>query len=146
MCYSLSYTIQVQMQIYFKVILIAISNCKLLILENTSMCFSWNSNSKWKSIKCGYGKLCRLNSFLKIKVWVCENYKIVKNNTKNSNSQGQDSPSLKLFYLSLWLSFFQWKNLLEEKNVIVELGKSQPRNLEILSGKKVYIAELFALN
>ena len=42
--------------------------------------------------------------------------------------QGQDSPSLKLYYLSLWLSLFQWKTLLVEKTVIVELGESWPWN------------------
>ena len=44
--------------------------------------------------------------------------------------QGQDSPSLKLYYLSLWLSLFQWKTLQVEKTVIVELGESMPWTLK----------------
>ena len=44
--------------------------------------------------------------------------------------QGQDSPTLKLcYYLSPWLGVFQWKTLLVEKTVIVEVGESQPRFL-----------------
>ena len=39
---------------------------------------------------------------------------------------GQDSPSLNLYYLSLWLALFQSKILLVEKTVIVELGESWP--------------------
>ena len=46
---------------------------------------------------------------------------------------GQDSPSLKLYYLSLWLSLFQWKTLLVEKTVVVELGESQPCRLNCLN-------------
>ena len=38
--------------------------------------------------------------------------------------QGQDSPSLKLYYVSLWLSLFQWKTLLVEKTEIVELDEN----------------------
>ena len=38
----------------------------------------------------------------------------------------QDSPMLKLCYLSLWLALFRWKTLLVEKTVIVEIGESQP--------------------
>ena len=41
--------------------------------------------------------------------------------------QGWDSPTLKLCYLSFLLLTFQWKTLLQEKTVIVELGESQPR-------------------
>jgi hypothetical protein len=40
--------------------------------------------------------------------------------------QGRDSPSLELCYLSLWLALLQWKRLLGEKTVIVELDDSQP--------------------
>ena len=40
--------------------------------------------------------------------------------------QGWDSPILKLCYLWCWLELFQWKNLLGEINVIVEVGESQP--------------------
>ena len=39
---------------------------------------------------------------------------------------GRNSPSLKLYYLRLLLWLFQWKTLLVEKTVIVELGESQP--------------------
>ena len=39
---------------------------------------------------------------------------------------GQDSPTLKLCYLSFQLVTFLLKTLLEEKTVIVELGESQP--------------------
>ena len=42
---------------------------------------------------------------------------------------GQDSPSLKFYYLSLWLSLLQWKTLLVEKTVKVELGESRPCTL-----------------
>ena len=41
--------------------------------------------------------------------------------------QGRDSPTLKLYYLSLLLALSQIKTLLEEKTVIVELGESWPR-------------------
>ena len=40
--------------------------------------------------------------------------------------QGQDSPTLKLCYLSFQLVTFLLKTLLEEKTMIVELGESQP--------------------
>ena len=78
------------------------------------------------------------------------------------NTLGQDSPSLKLCYLSLWLSLFQWKTLLVKKTVIVELGESWPWdafklakdiNLEKLPKKIIsisveiedeYLAECFA--
>ena len=43
--------------------------------------------------------------------------------------QGQDSPSFKIYYLSLGLSLFQRKTLQVEKTVIVELVESQPRVL-----------------
>ena len=39
---------------------------------------------------------------------------------------GSRFTNLKLSYLSLWLALFQGKTLLEEKTVIVELGKSWP--------------------
>ena len=39
---------------------------------------------------------------------------------------GQDSPTLKPCYHSFQLLTFLFKTLLEEKNVIVELGESQP--------------------
>ena len=39
---------------------------------------------------------------------------------------GQDSPTLKLCYLSPWQGVFQLKTLLVEKPVIVEVGESQP--------------------
>ena len=48
---------------------------------------------------------------------------------RQANVQGWDSPTLKLYYLSLWQSLFQWKTLLVEKTVIVELGESWPRAL-----------------
>ena len=43
--------------------------------------------------------------------------------------QGQDSPRLNLYYLSLWLALFQSTILLVEKTVIVELGEFWPRSL-----------------
>ena len=42
--------------------------------------------------------------------------------------QRRDSLKLKLWHLYLWLALFLWKILLEEENVIVELGESQPRH------------------
>ena len=55
---------------------------------------------------------------------ICRVYQIT---TITNRHLGQDSPSLKLYYLSFWLSFFQWKTLLVEKTVIIEHGESQPR-------------------
>ena len=37
-----------------------------------------------------------------------------------------DSPTFKLYYLSPWLGVFQWKTMLVEKTVRVELGESRP--------------------
>ena len=45
--------------------------------------------------------------------------------------QGWDSPTLKLYYLRLQLSLFQWKTMLVDKTVIVELGESQPSILHL---------------
>ena len=42
-----------------------------------------------------------------------------------------DSPRSKLYYLCLWLAIFQWKTLLEEKTMIVELGESWPWNFRL---------------
>ena len=44
-----------------------------------------------------------------------------------NGNQGWDSPTFKLYYLSLKRAFFQWKTMLVEKTVIVELGESRPR-------------------
>ena len=57
--------------------------------------------------------------------------------------QGQDSPSLKLYYLSLWLSLFQWKTLLVEKTVIVELGESRPCKIPGLKYIQTVIYSLY---
>ena len=45
------------------------------------------------------------------------------------HKQGQDSPTSKLYSLSLWLGLSQWKTMLVEKTVIVELGESRSRNI-----------------
>ena len=45
---------------------------------------------------------------------------------QTSRFQGGDSPTL-LYYLSFRLAFQQWKTLLEEKTLILEIGESQPR-------------------
>ena len=43
-----------------------------------------------------------------------------------SHDQGWDSPTLKLYYHSVWLALFYWKTILVEKTVIVELYESLP--------------------
>ena len=55
---------------------------------------------------------------------VYENQKMLKRKFGNggTQTQGRDSPTLKLSYLSIWLALFQGKTLLEEKTVKVELG------------------------
>ena len=42
------------------------------------------------------------------------------------DDQGWDSPTLKLYYHSVWLALFYWKTILVEKTVIVELYESLP--------------------
>ena len=44
--------------------------------------------------------------------------------------QGWDSPTLNFCYLSFLLVTSQWKTLLEEKTVMVELDESQPRQVK----------------
>ena len=61
---------------------------------------------------------------------------------ERSKSLGQDSPSLKLYYLSLWLSLFQWKTLILEKNVMVELGESQPCILAMPFNESLHVLVL----
>ena len=56
--------------------------------------------------------------------------------------QGQDSLTLKHFYLSFLLRNFQLKTLLEDKTVIVELGESKPSYI-ISMQKLTYDCELF---
>ena len=46
--------------------------------------------------------------------------------------QGWDSPTLKLYYLSLQQALFQWKTTLVEKTVKVELSESWPRSIQLL--------------
>ena len=52
-----------------------------------------------------------------------------------NGDQGWDSPTIKLYYLSLKLALLQWKTMLVEKTVIVELGESQPWIIVIIIAK-----------
>ena len=57
--------------------------------------------------------------------------------------QGWDSPTLKLYYLIFELGLFQWKTMLVEKTVIVDLGESRPWFL--FSGVMSRLDRLFTL-
>ena len=53
----------------------------------------------------------------------------------NCLSQRRDAPTLKISYFSLWLAFSQWKTLLVEKTLILEVGESQPSRVYLLIRK-----------